>query len=135
RWDKSRERAYFACADRLRPIVPAGATVMGSENGALGWALESRVLDTIGLITPGAERFYPLPASQLVSTMAVPADLVLTMRPEFFVSLEVFIRRSCLADPAFLAAYELDDSLSDQSQTTFGSHGLLVFRRKQHETS
>jgi hypothetical protein len=135
RWDKRRERAYFAVAERLRPVIGHGSTVMGSENGAIGWALEGRVLDTIGLITPGAERFYPIPPSQAATNMAVPPPLVLAMRPDFFVSLEIFIRRSCLADPAFLAAYELDDSLSDQSETMFDSHGLLVFRRKDHQRS
>jgi len=91
--------------------------------------LRGRVLDTVGLVTPGAERFYPIPASQFVIDYAVPPQLVLAMRPDFFVSLEVFIRRSCLVDPAFQAAYAVDESLSDRSQSTFGSQGLLVFRR------
>ena len=128
-WDKRREAAYFATAERLRPVLTPGATVMGSENGALGWGLRGRVLDTVGLVTPGAERFYPIPASQFVIDYAVPPQLVLAMRPDFFVSLEVFIRRSCLVDPAFQAAYAVDESLSDRSQSTFGSQGLLVFRR------
>jgi hypothetical protein len=62
--------------------------------------------------------------------MAVPPALVLAMRPDFFVSLEVFIRRTCLVNPEFQAAYVLDESLSDRSQNTFGSRGLLVFRRR-----
>jgi hypothetical protein len=128
-WDKRREAAYFATAERLRPVLTQGATVMGSENGALGWGLRGRVIDTVGLITPGAERFYPIPASQLAIDYAVPPQLVLAMRPDFFVSLEIFIRQSCLVDPAFQAAYAVDESLSDRSQSTFGSQGLLVFRR------
>src|SRR5207248_1281819 len=122
--------AYFACADRLRAVVPPNATVMASENGVVGWALEGRVLDTIGLITPGAERFYPVPSAQIEGNMAVPPALVLTMHPDYFVSLEVFIRRSCLVDPGFQATYVLDESLSDRSQNTFGSRGLLVFRHR-----
>jgi hypothetical protein len=135
RWDKRRERGYFECAERIRPALPSGATVMGSENGVLGWALEGRVLDTVGLITPGAARFYPVPASQIVTDMAVPPALVLTMRPDVFVSLEVFVRRTCLVDPTFQAAYAIDESLSDRSQSTFGSRGLLVFRRRSAESA
>jgi hypothetical protein len=131
RWDKTRERTYFACADRLVRALPHDAVVQASENGVLGWAWPGRMLDTVGLDTPGAEKYYPLPPGALRQwNMGVPAQLVLDMKPDAFVTLEIFVRETCLEDAGFRAAYELDEKLSDLSSTMYGSRGLLVFRRR-----
>ena len=88
------------------------------------------MLDTVGLDTPGAERYYPLAKPLTVSNMAVPPSEIVDMKPDCFVTLEIFVRETCLDDPAFRAVYVLDEKLSDQNVSMYGSRGLLVFRRK-----
>jgi hypothetical protein len=130
RWDKKRERDYLACAARIRAVAPPDAVVQGSESGALGWGWPGPFLDTVGLQTAGCERYYPLVPAPRFANMAVPAALVLDMKPDYFVTLEVFVRETCLEDAGFRDAYELDPDLSDLSDTIYDSRGLLVFRRR-----
>lgn len=131
RWDKHRERDYLACAARIRAVARPDAVVQASESGAVGWGWPGTLLDTVGLQTAGAERYYsPSSPRPRFANMAVPADLVLDMKPDYFVTLEVFVRETCLEDARFLAAYELDEALSDRAVQTYDSRGLLVFRRR-----
>jgi hypothetical protein len=84
------------------------------------------VLDTVGLVSPAALAYYPLPADQLVTDNAVPAQLVDDQKPDVVVTLDAYAQRTLLVDPTFLREYSLERSYPAQ---VWMSTQLLVFRR------
>jgi hypothetical protein len=124
-WDE-REQVYLQAADFLNATAADGAIVAASEIGALGYACECRVFDTVGLVSPAASSYYPLPEDMLEGNYAVPPSLIQSLQPEYLVSLEVFIRNTLLRDKAFLSQYRL---VWRGASDAFGSRGLLVFRK------
>jgi hypothetical protein len=103
-------------------------TVAAGDIGALGYYSRARILDTIGLVSPEAARYYPLDESLYVINYAIAPELILDARPEYVVLLEAYGRAGLLKDERFLAAYTLDEKLATD---IYGSDGLLVYRRVQ----
>jgi arabinofuranosyltransferase len=110
----------------LADQLPPTAVVAAPEIGALGYASNLRVLDTVGLVSPAALPYYPLPADQLVADNAIPARLIVDRQPDVVVTLDAFARRSLLEDPAFMRDYRLAASYP---ATVWRSQELLMFRR------
>ena len=54
----------------LADSLPATAVVAAPEIGALGYASNLHMLDTVGLVSPVALRYYPLRPDQLVTDNA-----------------------------------------------------------------
>jgi hypothetical protein len=127
RWDKSRERLYSAVAERLNAVSDRSVVILNPECGAFGYHSRATTLDPVGLVSRGMARYYPVPADQHASNYALPPQLVLDRRPDYLVTLEIFVRNSCLRSPEFLSAYELVEAVPS---TTFDSRGLLIFRRR-----
>jgi len=125
-WDE-RERLYRDTALFLEPLLGPGSVVAASEIGALGYYCDCRILDTVGLVSPQALAYYPLPPEDTPALNAIPEGLIQDQRPEFVVSLEVFVRETLLDDPWFLDHY---DQIWRRETDAFGSDGLLVFRRR-----
>jgi arabinofuranosyltransferase len=123
-----REDDYRAAARYLALIAPDGATVAAPEIGAIGWeASHLRVLDTVGLVSPRALRYYPLPTREAYGVNnAVPAELLRRERPDYVLSLEVFLRPVLRDDPSALDGYVLERVWPSDA---FGSRGLLLYRR------
>ena len=67
-----------------------------------------------------------MPNEAVVGKYAVPAELIRDTRPDYLVSLEVFIRHTVMDDEWFLTNYRRIGKLETN---IFGSEGLLVFRR------
>ncbi len=124
--DRTRERAYEGIGRQLARELPPGAVVAAPEIGALGYASGLRILDTVGLVSPEALRYYPLPAEQLVSNNGVPARLVEERQPDAVVALDEFARLSLLPDPAFQRDYALVRAVP---APIWQSQAVLVFRR------
>jgi hypothetical protein len=57
---------------------------------------------------------------------AVPAELLRQERPDYILSLEVFLRPVLRDDPSALDGYVLERSWPSDA---FGSRGLLLYRR------
>ena len=95
--------------------------------GVLGYDTPARILDTVGLNSPVSTAYYPLPADQYVINYAIPSALILDQQPDWIVVLEVYGRRTFLADPRFQAAYVLDHKIETDM---YGSNGLLIFHKK-----
>jgi hypothetical protein len=55
-----REDLYYQAADFLRGKVSKQDLVAASEIGALGYSCDCRILDTVGLVSPGLQDYYPL---------------------------------------------------------------------------
>jgi hypothetical protein len=124
--DLAREQLYLTIGHNLAGSLPSTALVAAPEIGALGYASNLPVLDTVGLVSPSALPYYPLPPEQLVTDNAIPSRLITDRQPEAVVTLDVFAKRSLVPDPTFQRDYRLD---ATYPSTVWGSQDLLVFRR------
>jgi hypothetical protein len=108
-----------ASADReslYREIALQYATTFGQEGlvaapeiGALGYFSDAHILDTAGLVSPIALRYYPLPQDIYATNYAVPPELIRDARPQFVVAMEVFISHGLLQTEWFHTEYrEID---------------------------
>lgn len=121
------ELLYQEVAEWLRPRLEADDLLAAGDVGALGYYTGARILDTVGLVSPQALRYYPAPEEAYVINYAIPADLVLDLQPDYLVVLEAYVRNTLLQDPRFAAAYQ---EIDRRGTDIYGSRGLLVFRRK-----
>ena len=100
--------------------------IAAPEIGALGYASNLRILDTVGLVSPEAIKYYPLPREQVLTDNAIPARLIVDQQPDVVVTLDAFAMRSLLPDAAFQRDYVLERSIP---ASVWQSENLLVFRR------
>jgi hypothetical protein len=124
--DLLREQLLLDVGQQLATTLPPTATVAAPEIGALGYASKLRVLDTVGLVSPEALPYYPLPAEQMLTDNAIPPRLIVDQRPDVVVTLDAFAQRSLLTDPTFQRAYRLERTYP---AAVWQSHELLMFRR------
>jgi hypothetical protein len=121
-----REDLMLDVGRSLADQLPPTAVVAAPEIGALGYASNLRVLDTVGLVSPAALPYYPLPPEQLVADNAIPARLIVDRQPDVVVTLDAFARRSLLEDAEFMRDYRLEASYPAE---VWRSQELLMFRR------
>jgi hypothetical protein len=122
----NREELLLDVGRGLAQSLAPTAVIAAPEIGALGYASNLRILDTVGLVSPAALPYYPLPPDQVVTDNAIPARLIADQRPETIVTLDAFARGSLLPDPSFQRAYRLERSYP---VSVWQSAALLVFRR------
>jgi arabinofuranosyltransferase len=121
------ELQYRAVAEDLKGWIRPGYTVAAGDVGVLGYFLDTTILDTVGLNSPEAVGFYPLPESMYVILYAIPPDLIVSARPEIVVFLEVYGRNGLLRDSRFLEAYR---KCGEYPSDIYGSRSMLVYCRK-----
>jgi hypothetical protein len=121
-----REGLYLLAAEFLRDKIEAGEVVAAPEIGALGYACGCSVLDTVGLISPAALSFYPAPEQDGSANYSVPVRLVEALKPDYLVTLDVFIRSSLLQDRGFQSIYR---EIWEAETTAFNSRRLVVYER------
>jgi hypothetical protein len=121
-----REQLMLDIGQELARNLPSTAVIAAPEIGALGWASNLPILDTVGLVSPAAIPYYPLPADQLVTDNAIPARLIADKQPDVVVTLDAFAQRSLLVDPTFQRDYRLERSYP---APVWQSEELLMFRR------
>lgn len=122
-----RELIYREIAEEYLEELSQAQIVAASEVGSLGYYCRCRILDTVGLVSPQAVKFYPVEERKVIATYAVPVELIQAVEPDYLVTLEVFIRETLLQDEWFKQHYELTDRRETEA---FGSRGLLVFVRR-----
>ncbi len=120
------ELYYTEIGQQLAPQVTADTVIAAGDVGALGFYSNARILDTVGLMSPKASRYFPLPDNYYVLNYAMPLQLILDEQPDYVVLLEAYGRRGLLADPTFQRDYTLADHIDTD---IYDSDGLLVFRR------
>jgi hypothetical protein len=119
---------YYAQVGReLAPRLTPATVVAAGDVGALGYYSNARILDTVGLMSPVATAYYPLPASLYVINYAIPPQLIEDQKPDYVVLLEVYGRAGLLQDPRFLRQYQLIKLIDND---IYGSNGLLVYQRR-----
>ena len=122
-----REAVLLDAGHELAASLPSSALVAAPEIGAVGYASNLRILDTVGLVSPAALPYYPVPAEQLATDNAIPPRLIAEQKPDAVVTMDAFAERSLLRDAGFLAAYRLDRTYD---APVWASQQLLVFIRR-----
>jgi hypothetical protein len=127
-----RERLYEEVATDYDGRWDGSTLLALPEIGAIGYHTRARVLDTVGLVSPSAVRYYPIPNAQLLADNAVPSALIRDARPDYVVTLDRFIRGTLVPDSWFFENYQLVEAreLYDKDVQT-----LLVYRRADSPSS
>jgi hypothetical protein len=121
------ELLYEQASSRLRDDLEPGQTVAAGDIGTIGYYSNARILDTVGLISPEATTYYPLPEQAYVINYAISAQLINDLRPDHLVMLEVYGRQTLLRDSHFLDSYTLVEEIPTDM---YGSDGMLIFSRQ-----
>lgn len=121
------ELLYRKAADFVAPQMTASSVLAAGDVGVLGYFTPGRILDTVGLNSPEALKYYPLDNRYYVINYAVAPDLIIDQQPDWVVILEVYGRLGLLPDPRFQAGYELVKTLPTD---IYGSQGMLIFKKK-----
>jgi hypothetical protein len=120
------EVLYHQVALDLRDELAAtGGHLAAGDIGTLGWYTGAPILDLVGLVSPQASGYYPLPEEAYVINYAVSTDYVLAERPEFIVILEVYGRNTLAQDPRFQESYRVWRSYPTD---IYGSTAMQVFQ-------
>ena len=120
------ELHYKEAAKILQDHIQPDETLAAGDIGVLGYYTQAHILDTLGLITPQAAEYYPLPDNVYVGNYAIASDLITEYQPDFLVFPEVYGRKTLLEDPKFIDSYDL---LKTIPSDIYGSEGILIFTR------
>ncbi len=121
------ELLYREAADFVAPQMSANSVLAAGDVGVLGYYTPGRILDTVGLNSAEALKYYPLDKRYYVINYAIAPDLIIDQRPDWVVILEVYGRLGLLPDPRFQAQYELVKKIPTD---IYGSDGMMVFKKK-----
>ncbi|HVP29663.1 MAG TPA: hypothetical protein VMW35_10945 [Myxococcota bacterium] len=124
-----REALYQEAAAVVRERSRPGDVVAATEIGALGYACDCTIFDTVGLVSPEAVAYYPAPDGAFVAGIhyVLPARMIHDLRPAYFISLDVFTRRSTLTAEWFRRDYEL---VWEARSDAFGSRKMQLYERR-----
>jgi hypothetical protein len=114
-----REDVYRRAVEVLAP-GPA-EVILAPEIGVVGWTSRARILDSIGLVSPGALRFRASPDG------SVSPRLLRETTATSLVSLGRFLWAARTLDPGSLAGWRL---VARCPATAFGDTEVQVYRRK-----
>jgi 4-amino-4-deoxy-L-arabinose transferase-like glycosyltransferase len=120
------ELLYRQAADFLAPRLSANSRLAAGDVGVLGFYTPARILDTVGLNSPESLRYYPLDEKYYVINYAIPSQLILTEQPDYVVILEVYGRKTLLAEARFQQQYTLLHTIPTD---IYGSQGMLIFEK------
>jgi len=121
------ELLYRQAADFVAPQISASSVLAAGDVGVLGYYTPGRILDTVGLNSTEALKYYPLDKRYYVINYAIAPDLIIDQQPDWVVILEVYGRLGLLPDPRFQARYELVKILPTD---IYGSQGMLIYKRR-----
>jgi hypothetical protein len=125
------ELNYEGVARRL--VTDYGVTpqtiVASADIGTIGYFTRAQIIDTVGLVTPALSKYYPFPRDILVpgQNYAITPQLILDTQPEYFISMEAFVRLGLEQNPAFKAQY--GDPIIVVPTTYYGTD-MRAYKRK-----
>lgn len=122
------ELHYREMADELitRYHVTPDTPVAASDIGVIGYFTGSRIIDTVGLVTPEARAYYPIDYSLVVSDQnyAIPPQLIYDMRPAYLVTTEGAVRLGLEQDETFKSSF----ALVREIPADFYGKGVVLYR-------
>lgn len=121
------EEMYCVAVTDLQPQLHENPTIAAGDIGVVGYFSQVPILDLVGLISPVALDYYPIPDDGYVINYAIPSKLVLDMQPDFIIILEVYGRKTLLLEPGFQSTYALR---REYPTDIYGSEAMLVFERR-----
>lgn len=121
------ELLYREAASLVVPFLTDDTVLAAGDVGVLGFYTNARILDTVGLNSPQALKYYPIPQDEYVINYAIPTNLILKEKPDWIIILEVYGRNTFLYDKDFNRQYELWKTIPTD---IYGSKGLLLFRKE-----
>jgi hypothetical protein len=127
---RDHEALYEIAGKFLQDEIIEGSTLAMPEIGVLGYIFpESRVIDTVGIVTPEATKYLyrSLQNGQRFS-YAIPIDLILELKPDYLLSLDVFFHPNLSSTKAFLNRYKVIGVIPTEAM---GSNGFYIFKRIQ----
>ncbi len=130
--DNDRIICYKKAADFLNSSNPAYTRSLATcEPGAMAYYLitRTRLIDIGGLQSPECLPFFPVPKrdySRKYVWMSVPVESILTLRPDCFMSLDIWTDNGVMKDETFMQDYKL---VRHWPCSTWGSRGLFLFIR------
>lgn len=130
----ARVQRYLQVGDVLNRLFP-NTRLMTSEIGGLGYAFKGKILDGVGLITPGALRYHPICGSDS-GIGGIPVQFVRDANPEIIVSYPVFLH-DVEASPIMdqyrqfrISAFADSYVLRTHKSAIWGCDNLYVYVRK-----
>jgi hypothetical protein len=122
------ELHYQEAAEILQDHIQSDEMLAAGDIGVLGYYTRAYILDTLGLITPRASEYYPLPEGAYIGNYAIAANLITDYQPDYLVFPEVYGRRTLLQDPEFIESYDLLETIPSD---IYGSKGIYIFMRQK----
>ena len=123
------ELIYHQAAEVINSeLLPADASPLlaAGDVGVLGYETGLTILDTVGLNSPVTTNYYPLDPQYYAINYAIPPDLIIDLKPDIIVILEIYGRLSLLKDSRFKVQYHLRYKIPTD---IYGSDGMLIFER------
>jgi hypothetical protein len=114
--------------------VTPDTVVASADIGAIGYFSRARIVDTVGLVTPEYSSYYPIDPSLVVNepneheNYAIPPQLIKDANPDYFVTMEAFVRLGLEKDPQFKAAY---GEPIEKIPTGFYGTDMRLYKRQQ----
>ncbi len=117
------EILYRQAADIVQPLIGPDTVLAAGDVGVLGYYTSAKILDTVGLNSPQAIKYYPLEDKFYVINYAVAPELILHEKPDLIVILEVYGRHGLFKTPDFIRQYQVIDILPTDM---YGSDGMYI---------
>ena len=119
------ELLYQQASEILDGKITTDQVLAAGDVGVLGFFTNAHILDTVGLNSAQSLKYYPIDPDLYVINYAIPTQLILEEKPDWIVILEVYGRKTFLADETFNQTYELYEKIPAD---VYGSDGMLIFR-------
>ena len=125
------ELNYQIVAERLVAEEGVGpdTLIAAGDIGAVGFYSHARILDTIGLVTDGLNRYYEVEGYQDLipedGNYAIPPQMIFDRQPAYLITMLDFVKLGLQQDPRFAEQYELLYEI----KTDYYGGAMLVYKR------
>lgn len=134
-WDNinDRLRIYEVARSYLNKVAKKSETLAVVEVGVIGYGLESKIFDLLGLVTPEVLKLYPVPEDKRAECgCSIPPEYARIYKPERILTLDCFCRNGLFEDEYFKKNYHLEWWWDNNA---FGSLGVALYKKIPTDSS